>query len=432
MGNNISKKNKDISKSKKQKKSKKEKKEKKEKKDKKERKSKKQTTDLNEPEIPSTSSNLNDLNNNTNDPNEFNESNNQTQNEVNENPEDFDPETYHEEYYNPTNKKVTQEDFELLKVVGRGSFGKVMMVKKKDTNKVYAMKILKKEFVFQRKQVDHTKAEKAVLMKLNHPFIVKLHFAFQTADKLYMILDFVNGGELFYHLKNDGHFTENRAKFYAAQIATVLLHIHSLGIIYRDLKPENILLDHLGNIVITDFGLSKQLADGEQTSTFCGTPDYLAPEVLEGEGHGAPVDWWSLGILIYEMIVGMPPFYDDNLSVMYDNIRHKQPQFPRNMSFECKSIIMGLLEKDQNERLGGEDVLKSEWFADIDFEKLKRKEYQPPWVPPVKNKLETSQIDTEFTREDAVDTPPLEGEENPDAHFEGFTFVQTNIMDAQN
>nr|BAN37833.1 protein kinase 2, putative [Entamoeba histolytica] len=336
------------------------------------------------------------------------------------------------ELYNEGKKKVTQDDFELLKVIGRGSFGKVMMVKKKDDGRIFAMKILRKDIVKERKQVDHTKAEKNVLMQLHHPFIVKLYYAFQTTDKLYMVMDFVNGGELFYHLKNENCFSEERAKFYAAEIATVLIHIHSLGIIYRDLKPENILLDNTGNIVITDFGLSKQLAAGEETQTFCGTPDYLAPEILKGVGHGPGVDWWSLGILIYEMIVGIPPFYDDDVSLMYQKILKSQPHFPRNISYDAKSVIMGLLEKDPAERLGGEDVIHMAWFDSIDFEKLKRKELTPPWIPPVKSQTETSQIDEEFVQEAAVDTPPSEEQEqNKDNTFEGFTFVQTNAMEEQ-
>ncbi len=205
-----------------------------------------------------------------------------------------------------------------------------MQVRKKDDNKIYAMKVLRKEAIIARKQVTHTKQEKTILQKIQHPFIVKLHFAFQTKDKLYMILDFINGGELFYHLKKEGRFPENRVKFYAAEIVCAMDHLHSLGIVYRDLKPENILLDsdgknlastmiltQLGHVTITDFGLSKEVKPNEGTHTFCGTPEYLgtmlyvqsnsfaAPEVLKGLGHGTAVDWWSLGTLIYEMLTGL-------------------------------------------------------------------------------------------------------------------------------
>jgi serum/glucocorticoid-regulated kinase 2 len=175
-------------------------------------------------------------------------------------------------------KKVSAEDFELLCVIGRGSFGKVMQVRKKDDGKIYAMKVMKKAAIIAKNQVTHTKDEKNILQKISHPFIVKLNYAFQTKDKLYMILDYVNGGELFFHLKKEGKFSEDRVRLYAAEIASALLHLHSHGIIYRDLKPENILIDSDGHIVITDFGLSKEVPRDETTHTFCGTPEYLAPE----------------------------------------------------------------------------------------------------------------------------------------------------------
>ncbi|KAL7712227.1 non-specific serine/threonine protein kinase [Entamoeba marina] len=352
-----------------------------------------------------------------------------TTNVKEEKQEDEEIDSNYIELYNSSKKKITQDDFELLKVIGRGSFGKVMMVKKKDDEKIFAMKVLRKDIVKERKQVDHTKAEKQVLQHLSHPFIVKLHYAFQTSNKLYMVMDFINGGELFYHLKNENSFSEERAKYYAAEIALVLIHIHDLGVIYRDLKPENILLDSTGNVVITDFGLSKQLAEGENTQTFCGTPDYLAPEILKGVGHGPAVDWWSLGILIYEMIIGIPPFYDDDVSLMYQKILKSQPHFPRNISYDAKSVVMGLLEKDPAERLCGEDVIKMSWFDNIDFDLLKKKELTPPWVPPVSSKTETTQIDEEFVQEEAVDTPPLIGENGDNTTFEGFTFVQTAALE---
>jgi serine/threonine protein kinase len=185
-------------------------------------------------------------------------------------------------------KVLTKDDFEIVMHIGDGSFGKVNrttickltllqveQVRKKDDGKIYAMKILRKEAVIARKQVAHTKAEKSILSKIQHPFIIRLHYAFQTKDKLYMVMDFVNGGELFTHLKNSGRFSENRVKFYSAEIVSAISHLHSLGIVYRDLKPENILLDSEGHICITDFGLSKEITPEEGTQTFCGTPEYL-------------------------------------------------------------------------------------------------------------------------------------------------------------
>lgn len=241
-----------------------------------------------------------------------------------------------------------------------------MQVKKKDDSKIYAMKVLRKEAIIARKQVAHTKAEKSILQKIQHPFIVKLHYAFQTKDKLYMILDYINGGELFFHLKKEGRFPEHRVKFYAAEIVSAMDHLHSLGIVYRDLKPENILIDSdgmtfltfkiltqqfLGHVCITDFGLSKEIDPQEGTHTFCGTPEYLgiisallfnflsAPEVLKGLGHGIAVDWWSLGTLIYEMLTGLPPFYSQNINIMYQKILNGELRFPSYIAPEARSLL---------------------------------------------------------------------------------------------
>lgn len=201
------------------------------------------------------------------------------------------------------------DDFQLLKVVGRGSFGKVYMARKKDDNKIYAVKTLKKDFIIRTNQVNNTKIERDIMQQISHPFVVKLHYAFQSTESLYFVTDFLNGGELFFHLCNEIRFSEDRARFYAAQIVLALAHLHSKGIIYRDLKPENVLLDSEGHLKLTDFGLSKVKQPEEGlTNTFCGTPEYLAPEVIKANGHSFKVDWWSLGMLTYEMISGINPF----------------------------------------------------------------------------------------------------------------------------
>jgi len=332
--------------------------------------------------------------------------------------------------------KVTAEDFQLLKVIGKGSFGKVMQVKKKDTGKIYAMKVLQKEAIINRNQVIHTRSEKSILQQVQHPFIVGLHYAFQTKDKLYMILDYVNGGELFFHLKHEGKFSESRVKFYTAEISLALAHLHELGIVYRDLKPENILLDCDGHIVITDFGLSKQMmippsgdTSEATTHTFCGTPEYLAPEVLRGQGHGTPVDWWSLGTLVYEMLTGLPPFYSANTNVMYQKILSSELRFPPEMSGDCRSFLSGLLERDPDKRMDGEDVMKHPWLSSIDWDKLLKKQIPAPWKPPVSSEADTTQIDRAFLAEPVKDTPPSNGAapisklNAPDNQFEGFTFA---------
>jgi len=193
------------------------------------------------------------------------------------------------------------DDFRKIKVIGKGGFGRVLLVEKKDTKKVYAMKILKKGVIAARGEIEHTRTEQSVLSKLDHPFLAKLHWSFQTDENLYFVMDFINGGELFHHLSIEKRFTEDRAKFYTAEIISGMEYLHSHGVIYRDLKPENLLLSHKGHVIMTDFGLSKEgLYYDERTSTFCGTPEYLAPEIIKGEDYTKAIDWWSVGTLIYE------------------------------------------------------------------------------------------------------------------------------------
>jgi len=276
------------------------------------------------------------------------------------------------------------------------------------------------------------------LQRIQHPFIVKLHFAFQTKDKLYMILDYVNGGELFFHLKKEGRFAESRVKFYAAEITSAIAHLHSLGIVYRDLKPENILLDSGGHICITDFGLSKEIKEDEGTHTFCGTPEYLAPEVLKGQGHGMGVDWWSLGTLIYEMLTGLPPFYSQNINIMYQKILNGELRFPSYVSPEAQSLLEGLLTRDVDKRLGSgaegsNDVKKHPFFKDIDWDKLDRKVLEPPFKPKVKNNEDLSQIDEVFTGEKPQDSLPDHSLSDTmggkDSNFDGFTYNGESTMD---
>eukprot|EP01133_Synstelium_polycarpum_P003623 gene3623-4151_t len=337
--------------------------------------------------------------------------------------------------FSKNKQTVTKDDFELLTVIGKGSFGKVMQVKKKDDQKIYAMKVLRKDAIIARKQVNHTKSEKNILQGISHPFIVNLHFAFQTRDKLYMILDFVNGGELFFHLKREGRFSEPRVKLYAAEIVSALAHLHQQDIVYRDLKPENILLDSDGHICITDFGLSKKIENTDGTFTFCGTPEYLAPEVLNGHGHGCAVDWWSLGTLLYEMLTGLPPFYSQNVSMMYQKILNGELKIPSYITPEAKSLLEGLLTREVDKRLGsksGSDVKNHPWFKNIDWEKLDRKEIEVHFKPKVKSGNDISQIDPVFTQERPMDSlvegGTLTDTVSKDNSFEGFTYVADSIL----
>ncbi|XP_061597505.1 serine/threonine-protein kinase Sgk1-like isoform X2 [Cololabis saira] len=294
-------------------------------------------------------------------------------------------------------------DFDYLKIIGKGSFGKVLLARHKETTRYYAVKVLQKKVILKKKEQKHIMAERSVLMKnIQHPFLVGLHFSFQTTDKLYFVLDYVNGGELFYHLQRERMFLEPRARFYAAEIASALGYLHSLHIVYRDLKPENILLDSQGHIVLTDFGLCKEgLEPNGTTSTFCGTPEYLAPEVLQKQAYDRTVDWWCLGSVLYEMLYGLPPFYSRNTAEMYHNILHKAPVLKPNVSNSGRELLEGLLEKDRTRRLGArEDFLELQhhsFFSPINWDDLMAKKIPPPFVPSVSGPTDLQHFDPEFT-----------------------------------
>jgi len=326
-----------------------------------------------------------------------------------------------------TLKKVTVDDFDLLKVIGKGSFGKVIQVRRKDTGKIFAMKILHKQTIIERNEVEHTKAEKSILMKLEHPFLVKLHYSFQDAEKLYFVMDYINGGELFYHLQKDKQFSEERVRFYAAEIASGLEYLHAAGVIYRDLKPENLLLNRDGHIIMTDFGLSKEgIHDGERTGTFCGTPEYLAPEVLEGKGYGKAVDWWSFGTLMYEMLTGLPPFYSEDVQTMYTKILTAELRIPARISADARDLLERLLDRNPDTRLQNpEEIRGHPYFAGLDWDHLTKKGIKPPFIPEVKSESDVSNIDPTFTSEQ----PTLDndsGDEGPpekQGQFEDFTYT---------
>jgi RAC serine/threonine-protein kinase len=304
-------------------------------------------------------------------------------------------------------EKVSVEDFDLLNLVGKGSFGKVMQVRKKDTKKIYAMKVLDKKHILEHNEVQHTLAEKNILQKIHHPFLVNLNFSFQTEDKLYFVLDYINGGELFYHLQKEKKFNEERVRFYAAEILLALEHLHSNGIIYRDLKPENLLLTNEGHIVLTDFGLCKEgIKDNDKTETFCGTPEYLAPEVLKGKGYGKAVDWWSFGSLIYEMLTGLPPFYSQDVQEMYRKIMTDKLKFPPYVSPAAQSLLEGLLKRDINERLKDATQIKQHpFFVSINWQAILEKKIKPPFIPDVKGEADVSQIDPVFVQETPTISP---------------------------
>ncbi|CCA67867.1 probable Serine/threonine-protein kinase gad8 [Serendipita indica DSM 11827] len=311
--------------------------------------------------------------------------------------------------YRPSvRQSLTIDSFELLKVIGRGSFGKVMQVRKRDTGRIYALKTIRKAHIAEKGEVTHTLHERLVLTKVSSPFIVPLKWSFQSESKLYLVLSYVNGGELFHHLQREQKFNEERSRFYAAELLLALEHLHSLNIVYRDLKPENILLDMSGHLALCDFGLCKiDMTSSDKTNTFCGTPEYLAPEVLKHIGYDMRVDWWTFGVLLYEMLAGLPPFYDENTSEMYRKILQEPLRFPEEMGSDARNLITRLLNREPEGRLGSngaEEIKKHAFFKTIDFKKLLAKQIQPPFKPNVKSAVDCSNVDEVFTSEDPVDS----------------------------
>uniref|UniRef100_A0A3B3X865 Serum/glucocorticoid regulated kinase family member 3 n=1 Tax=Poecilia mexicana TaxID=48701 RepID=A0A3B3X865_9TELE len=290
-------------------------------------------------------------------------------------------------------------DFDFLKVIGKGSFGKVFLAKRRHDGKYYAVKVLQKKVILNRKEQKHIMAERNVLLKnVKHPFLVGLHYSFQTTDKLYFVLDFVNGGELFFHLQRERTFPESRAKFYIAEMASALGYLHSLYIVYRYAEPG------FGHIVLTDFGLCKEgISQTDTTSTFCGTPEYLAPEVLRKQPYDNTVDWWCLGSVLYEMLFGLPPFYSRDTHEMYDNILHKPLAMRPGASTTAWSLLQGLLEKDRTHRLGSRDdfneIKTHNFFLSINWKDLEEKKIPPPFTPNVSCSSDIANFDPEFTEE---------------------------------
>jgi serum/glucocorticoid-regulated kinase 2 len=327
-------------------------------------------------------------------------------------------------------RSLKLEDFDLLKVVGKGSFGKVMQVMKKDTGRIYALKTIRKAHIISRSEVTHTLAERSVLAQINNPFIVPLKFSFQSPEKLYFVLAFVNGGELFHHLQREQRFDINRARFYTAELLCALECLHGFKVIYRDLKPENILLDYTGHIALCDFGLCKlDMKDEDRTNTFCGTPEYLAPELLLGNGYTKTVDWWTLGVLLYEMLTGLPPFYDENTNEMYRKILQEPLTFPSSdiVPPAARDLLTRLLDRDPVRRLGANgaaEIKSHHFFANIDWRKLLQRKYEPSFRPNVVDARDTENFDVEFTREapqdSYVDGPVLS--QTMQQQFEGWSY----------
>lgn len=296
-------------------------------------------------------------------------------------------------------EKVHQGHFDLLKTLGKGYYGRVFLCEKKDTKKLYAMKVISKLDIIKRNFFDSLNNEKKILETVNNPFVVNLEYCFASPHYIFFVMDFKQGGELYYHLRKRTRFSEKVAKFYGAQILLGLEYLHSRNIMYRDMKPENILLDAKGNASLADYGISKILREGEKTKSFVGTPDYVAPEIILQKGHNKTVDIWCLGIILYEMIYGIPPFYNKQQNVMLNNIIKKNASFPRmiEISNELEDLISRCLCKQPNKRIGAENISKIKehpWFSDIDWDKMEKQQLEAPIKPEVKDPLDTDNFNT--------------------------------------
>jgi serum/glucocorticoid-regulated kinase 2 len=302
------------------------------------------------------------------------------------------------------------EDFLIKQVLGVGSFGKVYLVENKNTGKIHAMKSIKKDKIQDYDKMESTKLEEHILHNSEHPNIVSLDYVFKSEKRIYFIMQFVRGGELFKQIIDWRRFEEQRAKFYAAQITLALGHLHSQNVLYRDLKPENVLLGDDGYVYLTDFGLSRILSKDEIAKSFWGTAEYLAPEMVTSSGHNYGIDWWALGILIYEMIVGIPPFYHKNRDHMFFLIKEAEIKYPDpkkhgiTVSEDAKDLINKLLVKDMDNRLGnlsdGKEILAHPWFADLKIKDVVNKTMVPPFKPEISDKYDTSYFDPTVTEMD--------------------------------
>lgn len=337
------------------------------------------------------------------------------------------------------------EDFELLKVIGRGSYAKVFMVELKKTKRIYAMKVIKKEmFVLNdNEDIDWVQTEKHVFESAsNYPFLVGLHSCFQNESRLFFVIEFVRGGDLMYHMQRRRRLSEPEAQFYAAEISLALDFLHTRGIIYRDLKLDNVLIDHEGHIKLTDYGMCKEgIKKGEKTTTFCGTPNYISPELLRGENYDFSVDWWALGILLYEMLAGRSPFDTQEASEdeLFRKILEDFIRIPRSLSVRAQKILKDFLKKDPVGRLGCDpdqgfsEIKQHEFFRGIDWDQLERRQVKPPYTPRTTSDRDLAHFDHDFTRQDACFTPDDQKliSRIDQSEFEGFEYVNPLLMSSE-
>uniref|UniRef100_A0A8C6L8N8 Protein kinase C n=1 Tax=Nothobranchius furzeri TaxID=105023 RepID=A0A8C6L8N8_NOTFU len=339
-------------------------------------------------------------------------------------------------------------DFELIRVIGRGSYAKVLLVRLKKTEQAYAMKVVKKELVHDDEDIDWVQTEKHVFEQASmNPFLVGLHSCFQTESRLFLVIEYVNGGDLMFHMQRQRKLPEDHARFYAAEICIALNFLHEKGIIYRDLKLDNVLLDHEGHVKLTDYGMCKEgIRPGDTTSTFCGTPNYIAPEILRGEDYGFSVDWWALGVLMFEMMAGRSPFdiITDNPDMnteeyLFQVILEKPIRIPRSLSVKAAGVLKGFLNKDPKERLGCQvqtgftDIKSHTFFRSIGWDQLEKKEMTPPFKPQISDEYGLENFDTQFTNEPVQLTPDDQDviKRIDQSEFEGFEYINPLLLSTE-
>ena len=333
-----------------------------------------------------------------------------------------------------TTPGLTMDDFNVISVIGRGYYGKVTMCQRKKNNKIYAIKSIHKNRLIKAHKVSTVISERFVLMNIRHPFIVKLHFAFQTASKVYMGLDYIPGGDLAFHLMNRGSFPPEDARLYAAEIALALDYLHKSGLVYRDLKPENILLEADGHIKLADFGLVKNLKYTKTTSSFCGTPEYIAPEIIQQENYGTMVDWWSFGVMLYQFVFGNCPWEDQNVKLLFNKIISAPLVFPEGADPDTVDLLSHLIERDPEKRSGMDFIMKHPFFKGLDFQDVFDKKIQPSFKPDVKpvdtksdQPAKPVNFESVFLKEDIQESYATPIRPEADA-FEGFSYVNQDYL----
>ena len=331
------------------------------------------------------------------------------------------------------NEKLTKDDFEILKLLGTGSFGKVYLTRSKWSNELFAMKVLTKQFLKQKHQEEHTKTERDLMVSINCPFILNIRYAFQDQTQLYIISEFMQGGDMFFHLHEIGKFTKDRAKFYSIELLLAIEVLHKNNMVYRDLKPENILMDKDGHLKISDFGLSKILDDmNDKIFTLCGTPQYIAPEVIYKQGYDKGIDWWSFGCVFYEMLTGHLPYKIPRNQKLSHKLFEVEVKYPKDFDTNLVDLLKRLLSVDPKNRLGNgtkdaEEIKSHPYYKDVDWNLYLEKKVKPPFIPKLKYADDVKYFDKGFTDESISEANQTPNTIKTPIDFQGFTYMGKSV-----